>query len=54
LTHALPPRLELVSATATQGTYTAASGVWNVGSLDEGDQATLTIVARVLGPESGP
>jgi adhesin/invasin len=54
LTHALPPRLELVSATATQGTYTAASGVWNVGSLDEGDQAALTIVARVLGPESGP
>jgi adhesin/invasin len=50
LTHVLPPRLELVSATATQGSYAASSGVWSVGSLDEGDEATLTIVVRILGP----
>jgi adhesin/invasin len=54
LTHLLPPRLELVSATATQGTYTPTSGVWSVGSLDEGAEATLTIVVRILGPESAP
>ena len=52
LTHVVPPRLELVSATATQGTYAPSSGVWSVGSLDEGAEATLTIVVRVLGPES--
>lgn len=49
LTHAVPPRLQLVSATASQGAYSSATGVWSVGSLDEGDQATLTIVVRVLG-----
>ena len=54
LTHLLPPRLELVSATASQGTYAPSSGVWSVGSLDEGDEATLTIVVRILGPEAGP
>lgn len=54
LTHALPARLQLVSATASQGAYSSTTGVWSVGSLDEGATATLTIVVRVLGPESGP
>lgn len=54
LTHPLPPRLELVSATATQGTYAPTSGIWSVGSLDAGAEATLTIVVRILGPESAP
>ena len=51
LTHPLPPRLQLVSATASQGAYSSATGVWSVGSLDEGAEATLTIVVRVLAPE---
>ena len=51
LTHQLPPRLQLVSATASQGAYSSATGVWSVGSLDEGAEATLTIVVRVLAPE---
>ena len=54
LTHLLPARLQLVSATASQGAYSSATGIWSVGSLDEGAEATLTIVARVLGPESTP
>ena len=54
LTHPLPPRLQLVSATASQGAYSSATGLWSVGSLDEGAEATLTIVVRVLAPESVP
>lgn len=50
LTHVLPPRLELVSATASQGAYSSTTGVWSVGSLAEGATATLTIVVQVLGP----
>jgi adhesin/invasin len=50
LTHVLPPRLRLVSATASQGAYSSTTGVWTVGSLAEGASATLTIVVQVLGP----
>lgn len=54
LSHPLPARLQLITVTASQGAYTASSGVWSVGDLDAGDQATLTIVVRVLAVESGP
>jgi hypothetical protein len=46
----LPPRLRLVSVTASQGAYSSTTGVWTVGSLAEGASATLTIVVQVLGP----
>lgn len=45
----LPAGLSFVSSTATQGTYAAGSGEWNVGTVASGASATLTLVARVDG-----
>src|SRR5262249_6907094 len=39
--------LPLLTATPSQGTYTAATGLWDVGSLAKGAQATLTLAATV-------
>ncbi|MGH7563979.1 MAG: invasin domain 3-containing protein, partial [Gemmatimonadota bacterium] len=52
LTQILPPRLQFVSATTSQGEYEPATGVWSVGILADGVRATLTVVARVLDPAS--
>ena len=43
----LPPGLTFVSGTPSQGTYSPASGAWNVGTLVLGNTATLTLAARV-------
>jgi LPXTG-site transpeptidase (sortase) family protein len=44
----LPAGLTLVTATPSAGTtYNAGTGVWNIGGLANGAQATLTIVAKV-------
>ncbi len=45
----LPAGLAFVSATPSQGTYTAGTGVWDIGSLLLGATATLRIVATVTG-----
>lgn len=45
----LPTGLEFVSATASQGSYSNASGRWTLGSVASGTLATLQIVARVTG-----
>ena len=45
----LPAGLAFVSATPSQGTYTAGTGVWDIGSLVLGATATLRIVATVTG-----
>jgi uncharacterized repeat protein (TIGR01451 family) len=37
--------------TATQGTYNSATGLWEVGSLDSGDSATLTINGSISATE---
>jgi uncharacterized repeat protein (TIGR01451 family) len=45
----LPAALTFVSATASQGTYDAATGLWTIGTMARGDVTTLrieTIVAR--------
>jgi uncharacterized repeat protein (TIGR01451 family) len=44
---ALPAGLSLVSATATQGGYDAATATWHPGPVASASQATLTLVARV-------
>jgi uncharacterized repeat protein (TIGR01451 family) len=44
---ALPAGLALVSASPSQGTYDAATGVWAVGAVAVGAPATLTLVTRV-------
>lgn len=44
----LPTGLTFVSAIPSQGTYTASSGVWTVGTLANGASATLAIVVRPI------
>jgi len=46
--------LQLVSATASVGSYDSGTGDWTVGSVASGAVETLTIVAKVLTPSSGP
>jgi uncharacterized repeat protein (TIGR01451 family)/fimbrial isopeptide formation D2 family protein len=45
--------LQLVSATASAGSYSALTGDWTLGSVASGAVETLTIVAKVLEPTSG-
>lgn len=42
----VPPGLEVVGASASQGTFDGALGTWSVGTLASGAQATLSVVAR--------
>ncbi len=46
----LPAGLTFVSATPSQGTYSNATGLWNVGSVTTGGSPTLQIVATVATP----
>jgi uncharacterized repeat protein (TIGR01451 family) len=50
ITDALPSGLLFVSATPSQGTYVQGTGVWSVGALTNGANATLQITATVLTP----
>ena len=50
VTDLLPAGLTFVSATPTQGTYNAVTGVWTVGTLTNGAAATLLLRARVDSP----
>ncbi len=49
----VPAGLQFVSAQPSQGTYTAGTGVWDVGTVDTVYPRTLTIQAIVLAPSSG-
>ncbi|BAV96894.1 CARDB domain-containing protein [Lysobacter enzymogenes] len=44
----LPSGYTFVSATPSVGTYTSGTGVWAVGTLANGANATLSVVATVL------
>ncbi|HEY3322176.1 MAG TPA: Ig-like domain-containing protein [Planctomycetota bacterium] len=48
VTDLLPDGVALVASTATQGTYNAASGLWNVGSIPVGASKQLLVVVRAL------
>src|SRR5262249_14258552 len=48
LTDLLPSGLAFVLAAPSQGTYTGATGLWNVGTVANGATATLQLQARVL------
>jgi uncharacterized repeat protein (TIGR01451 family) len=54
LTDAMPPGLQFVSATPSQGAYDSASGLWTVGALANGASATLSLRVRVTmaGPQT--
>jgi uncharacterized repeat protein (TIGR01451 family) len=43
----LPAGLTFVSATPSQGTYTAGTGLWNIGALANGATVTLKITVKV-------
>ncbi len=47
VTDPLPAGLSFVSATPSQGTYNSATGLWTIGTLANGVQATLQVVATV-------
>ncbi len=47
VTDVLPSGLTFVSANASQGSYASGTGIWTVGNIDNGENATLTIVATV-------
>jgi uncharacterized repeat protein (TIGR01451 family) len=49
VTDVLPAGLTFVSSSPSQGTYTASTGVWNLGGLAFDATATLQITATVTG-----
>lgn len=49
----LPAGLQFVSAVPSQGSYSATTGVWTVGTVDPLDTQTLVILAKVLAPAAG-
>ncbi len=49
VTDMLPNGLQYVSSTASAGTYNPTTGVWNIGSITDGTNQTLTITAKVTG-----
>ena len=44
----LPVEVEFINYTATNGTYDNETGIWNIGFMENGTNATLTIVTRAL------
>src|SRR4029077_4712115 len=49
VTDLLPAGLTFVSAVPSVGTYTSGTGLWNIGAMANGANATLSIVATVTG-----
>ncbi|BAY24263.1 hypothetical protein NIES2100_40570 [Calothrix sp. NIES-2100] len=47
VTDQLPTGLTFVSATSSLGSYNSSTGVWNVGTINSGSNATLNLVATV-------
>src|SRR5262249_20749504 len=50
LTDLLPAGLALLASAPSQGTYTGATGLWDVGTLASGSEATLQLQARGVSP----
>ena len=46
VTDALPSGVTYLSSSATQGTYNQSTGIWSVGNLANGANATLTITVK--------
>jgi hypothetical protein len=52
LSDGLPAGVTLLGAMSSHGTYTAATGVWNLGALAVNEQATLELEVQV--DQTGP
>src|SRR5262249_2669441 len=50
VTDVLPAGMAFVSASPQQGSYVASSGEWQVGDLQNGANATLTLTALITQP----
>ena len=50
VTDLLPAGVSFVSANPGQGTYDSTTGLWDVGTVANGAQTTLTITATVVSP----
>jgi uncharacterized repeat protein (TIGR01451 family) len=48
----LPAGLTFVSSNASQGSYNSGSGIWTVGTVNNGANATLTLSAVVVSPNA--
>lgn len=44
----LPSGLTYVSASATQGLYNSSSGIWNIGTLPEGDSTIVSLTINAI------
>ena len=53
VTDLLPLGLAHISSNTSQGTYTSATGLWTVGSLNPSTNATLTLTASVKAGTAG-
>ena len=43
----MPPGVTLVGGTVTQGSYDTATGIWTIGTLNDGASAIITFDATV-------
>ena len=53
LTDSLPAGITLTGNTTSQGTYNAATGLWTIGTLNDGAVATLTLTGTVDAGQGG-
>ncbi|NIC42192.1 tandem-95 repeat protein [Aquabacterium sp. A08] len=53
LSESWPSGLNFVNATASQGSYNSGTGLWSIGTLNNGDSATLTLTGTVKVGEGG-
>ncbi len=52
VTEALPAGLTFISATPSQGTYSPATGIWTIGTVDTTAHPSLVIQAIVVSPNA--
>jgi len=53
LTDVIPADLDFVSASSTVGSYDSSTHIWTIGTLANGDAATLVIAAKVNSNSGG-
>ena len=53
LTDQLPTGISFTGASVSQGSYDATTGIWTIGTLDDAEVATITIVGTVDAGQGG-